>query len=42
MTRPTELEPGEVPEPLGAKDLLSLTTAAGVLVRKLDDVRRRT
>lgn len=42
MTAPANLPPGEEPKPLEAKDLLSLTTAAGLLIRKLDDVRRRT
>jgi hypothetical protein len=30
------------PKPLAAKDLLGVTTAAAGLVRKLDDIRRRT
>ena len=42
MTAPANLAPGEEPKSLEAKDLLSLTAAAGVLIRKLDDVRRRT
>ncbi len=29
-------------KPLTAKDLLGLTNTAAVLIRKLDDVRRRT
>jgi hypothetical protein len=42
MTAPANLKPGEKPKPLDAKDLMSLTTAVGMLIRKLDDVRRRT
>jgi glycerol uptake facilitator-like aquaporin len=30
------------PKPITAKDLLGLTSAAALLLRKLDDVRRRT
>lgn len=42
MTAPANLEEGEEPDPITAKDLLVLTGAAAALVRKLDDVRRRT
>ena len=39
LTAPSDEEEGE---PLAAKDLLSLTGAAALLIRKLDDIRRRT
>ena len=42
MTAPSNLEEGEEPKPISAKDLLGLTGTAAALVRKLDDVRRRT
>jgi hypothetical protein len=42
MTVPSNLEEGEEPEPISAKDLLVLTGTAAALVRKLDDIRRRT
>ena len=42
MTAPSGLEEGEEPEPLDAGDLLALTGSAAVLIRKLDNIRRRT
>ena len=42
MTAPANLEEGEEPDPLTGSELLSLTGAAAVLLRKLDDIRRRT
>ncbi len=42
MTAPANLEEDDEPEPLTGSELLSLTGAAAVLVRKLDDIRRRT
>ena len=42
MTAPANLEEGEEPNPLTGSELLSLTSAAAMLLRKLDDERRRT
>ena len=42
MTAPANLEEDDEPEPLTGAELLSLTGAAAVLLRKLDDIRRRT
>lgn len=42
MTAPAKLEDGEEPDPLTGSELLGLTGAAAVLIRKLDDIRRRT
>lgn len=42
MTAPKDLEAGQEPDPITAGDLVSLTGAAAVLVRKLDDFRRKT
>lgn len=41
LTAPAEARPGEEPEPIGGGDILALTGAAAVLIRKLDDFRRR-
>jgi hypothetical protein len=41
MTAPSDPEQGEDPEPVDAGDLLALTGSAAVLIRKLDDIRRR-
>ena len=41
MTTPTNLEEGEEVEPLTGSELLSLTGTAAVLLRKLDDIRRK-
>jgi gas vesicle protein len=40
LTAPGEED--EETEPVTAKDLLSLTGTAALLIRKLDDVRRKT
>lgn len=42
MTAPTSLEDDEEPKPIAAKDLLGLTASVAVLIRTLDDLRRRT
>ncbi len=41
LTAPAEAEPGKEPEPITGGDLLALTGAAAVLIRKMDDFRRR-
>jgi hypothetical protein len=41
MTAPAEAKPGKEPEPITGGDVLALTGAAAVLIRKLDDFRRR-
>jgi hypothetical protein len=40
-THPPALPEGEEPEPLTGTDLVSLTAAASILIRKFDDLRRR-
>ncbi len=40
MTAPPD--PEKSSKPVQAKDLLSLTSSAAVLLRKLDEIRRRT
>lgn len=42
LTAPSNLEEGQEVKPLSAKDLLGLTGTAAALIRKLDDIRRRT
>lgn len=42
MTAPANLEEGDEPEPLTGAELLSLTGAAALFLRKLDDIRRKT
>jgi hypothetical protein len=42
MTAPANLEEDDELEPLTGSELLSLTGAAAVLLRKLDDIRRKT
>lgn len=42
MTAPADLVEGEEPEPIKPRELLTLTGSAAVLLRKLDDIRRRT
>ena len=42
MTAPKNLALGEEPEPITAGDIISLTGAAAVLIRKIDDFRRKT
>jgi len=39
---PANLEEGQEPEPITGSELLNLTGAAATLIRRLDDVRRRT
>jgi hypothetical protein len=41
MTAPSEVKPGEEPKPISGGDILALTGSAAVLIRKLDDFRRR-
>lgn len=41
MTAPKEAVPGEDPDPITAGDIISLTGAAAVLIRKIDDFRRK-
>lgn len=41
LSRPRVAGDGEEPKPLTGSDLLSLTTAAAILIRKFDDIRRR-
>jgi hypothetical protein len=41
MTSPANLEGDEEPEPIKAKDLLGLTGTVAILIRKLDDIRRK-
>lgn len=42
MTAPKDLETGKEPASVTAKDVISLTGAAAVLIRKIDDFRRKT
>ena len=42
MTAPSSSEDDEEPKPLDAGDLLTLTGSAALLLRRLDDIRRRT
>lgn len=42
ITSPANLEEGEEAKPLGATDLIALTSGAAALLRRLDDIRRRT
>lgn len=42
ITSPANPEEGEEAKPLGAADLIALTSGAAALLRRLDDVRRRT
>lgn len=42
MTTPANLAEDEEPEPLTGAELLSLTGAAATLLRRLDDIRRKT
>ncbi len=41
MKNPVELEPGAEVDPLSAGELIGLTGAAAVLIRRLDDLRRK-
>lgn len=42
INAPANLEEGEEVKPLGAADLIALISGAAALLRRLDDVRRRT
>lgn len=42
ITAPANLEEGEEAPPLRATDLVALASGAAALLRRLDDVRRRT
>ncbi|MFN8453182.1 MAG: hypothetical protein U0401_00675 [Anaerolineae bacterium] len=42
ITSPANVEEGEEAKPLKAADLIALTSGAAALLRRLDDVRRRT
>jgi gas vesicle protein len=42
MTAPATLKEGEEVKPITATELLSLTSLAASLLRRLDDLRRRT
>jgi gas vesicle protein len=42
MVAPSEPKEGEEVKPLSATDLIALTSGAAALIRRLDDVRRRT
>jgi hypothetical protein len=41
LTAPAEKEPGSEPDHLTGRDLLGLTGTAALLIRKLDDIRRK-
>ena len=41
MNAPANLKEGEEPTPLTGGELLGMTSAVAVLIRKLDDFRRR-
>jgi gas vesicle protein len=42
LTAPPHPAEGEEPKPIKARELLALTGSAAILLRKLDDIRRRT
>jgi gas vesicle protein len=42
VTAPADLEEGEEPKPITATELISLTSLVASLIRRLDDLRRRT
>jgi hypothetical protein len=42
VTAPANLEEDEEPKPITATELISLTSLAASLIRRLDDMRRRT
>jgi hypothetical protein len=42
MTAPADLKEGEEVKPITATDLIGLTGLAALLLRRLDDIRRRT
>lgn len=41
MKAPANLEEGETPNPISTAEVIGLTSAAAILVRKLDDFRRK-
>ncbi len=41
MRAPSDLDDGESPKPLSAKEILGLTGTIAALIRGLDDFRRR-
>lgn len=41
MTAPADLEEGEEPKPITARELIGLTSGAALVIRRLDDFRRR-
>ena len=41
LTAPVEPEPGKEPKKIDGGDILALTASAAILIRKLDDFRRR-
>lgn len=41
MKAPTNLDKGETPAPISAKEILGITGTAAMLIRSLDDFRRR-
>lgn len=41
MNAPSDLEDDETPKPISAKEVLGITGTAAMLIRGLDDFRRR-
>lgn len=41
MTAPSNLENGEEPDPITARELIGLTGGAALVIRQLDDLRRK-
>lgn len=41
MNAPSNLDEGETPAPISAKEILGITGTAAMLIRSLDDFRRR-
>lgn len=41
MTAPSNLENGEEPDPITARELIGLTGGAALVIRRLDDLRRK-
>lgn len=41
MKAPANLDDGETPDPISAKEILGITGTAAMLIRGLDDFRRR-
>jgi hypothetical protein len=42
VTAPANLEEGTEVKPLSASELIAMTSVAATLIRRLDDLRRRT